>query len=209
MAGKGRNEGEEKKEGQREGRKDCRAAVHVSFAIVAVLAIISVLVALTRGGASFSGLAIDAAMVTLFWWLAARSRPSAGAIVTSQIVILLSVAATVFGFWGWSLAGVTFDTYEHLLAAFAATLLLAAYLEERLHDRKRAILYAAGVVFLLGLGVEVAEFVDGLLKGSLQGDLPATCFRSFCNYWQDTAKDLLDDALGAAFVVVALFERRR
>ncbi len=199
----------EKGRGGEEGRKDGRAAVHVSFGIVAALAFIGVLAALAQGRASFSGLAIDAGMVTLFWWLAARSRPSAGAIATSQIVILLSVAATVFGFWGWSLAGVTFDTYEHLLAAFAATLLLAAYLEERLGGRKKAILLAAGIVLVLGLGVEVAEFVDGLLKGSLQGDLPATCFRSFCRYWQDTVKDLIDDALGAAFVVVALIEKRK
>lgn len=94
----------------------------------------------------------------------------------------------------WSLFGVTHDILLHLLAGFVAAVLVHALLAERV---ARPLLFAVLAAVLLGLGVELVQFLDAVIGNSIGIE----CGMEFCPYWVDTSKDLVMDLLGAlAFV---------
>jgi len=132
-----------------------------------------------------SDAAIAFALIACFWYASARAPRSH--LLAGQAVILLFITGYAFHLASWSLAGVTFDTYLHLTAAFSATLLLLDRFETR-----HAALWAGLLVFALGIGVEVVELLQlWLLKEPLTHA-----------YVLDTLKDLLNDALGIAFALL-------
>ncbi len=168
--------------------------IHLSFGIVTAITI--VLCALRGGESLFANGLIGTALIVCFWWWSRKSEAAWPAVLASQALILLFALGYGLRLEGWSLAGVTYDTYLHLVAAFVATMLAAAYFRERMPERK-ALLWAGLLILGLGLAVEAVQVIGGLVfrENSLATHL-ASCLEGFCWYWQDTAKDVINDALG-------------
>ncbi len=168
--------------------------IHLSFALVSIISLALVLWSF-RQGFNLSGIAITIGLLAFFWYWAASKQPRTSVIIASQALILLDALGNGFSLYSTSIAGITYDSYMHLIAAFVAALLALAYFGRRKH----AVLYTGLVVFGLGLGVEVVEILDKLVLGSGF----AECADLVCHYWQDTIKDLINDALGIGFALIS------
>jgi|GEM_PF-2122514 len=184
-----------------------RLHLHLSFGIITA---ITIALCTLRGGESlFANGLIGAALITAFWWWSLKSRTSWPAVLASQGLILLFALGYGLKLSTWSLAGVTYDTYLHLLAAFIATMLATAYFRERMPEGK-ALLWAGLLVLGLGLAVEAIQIIGGLVfkENSLAVSLHS-CLQGFCLYWQDTLKDILNDTLGITLFLLAWTSRSR
>lgn len=166
---------------------------HYSFALLTIMAIGSALLEYFKGEPFLSGIIINCSLIAFFWYWGARARSRT--IISGEILILLSIAGNAFGLFNLEFAGVTYDTYVHILAAFTAMMLAYEYLEGRREWQR--MLFSALIVLALGLGVEVVEFAIAFKSG-----MPG-CFSSFCYYWQDTVKDIINDILGVALFLLA------
>jgi len=167
------------------------------FGTIGFLVFLTHLILLLTGKPQFVAFLIEAAMTASFWWFSRKGRFIAACFAAA--VIILSLLATIFDLWQRSLAGVTYDTYMHLLAAFALTLLATAYFEQQ--RLKFPLLTAVALVAALSVGVEAAELLEQLaFHGTL---FTPDCLNSVCWYWQDTVKDLLNDGLGALLALAA------
>lgn len=169
--------------------------IHTSFAITSGLALLALLPAIGKEWL-VSATLITIALIVCFWYSTATTRAGAGVVAAAQLLILFNAAGIALGLHATGFAGVTFDTYLHLLAAFVTTMVVAAHVKNGRHP----LLLAAGATMLLGVGVEIVEAFDAayLTRSGLEG-----CLASFCPYLQDTAKDLINDALGALLFVIA------
>lgn len=140
-----------------------------------------------------SGWLIPLALLLLFWLLSIRGKPTMQLLISGELFLLLTGAGTGLHLYDLNIAGVTYDTYMHLLAGYFTTLFLINSYETNQSNHKKKMmkpLLAALLVLGLGLLVEIVEFFE---KNHTRG------------YWQDTVKDLVNDVLG---ICMALLSRR-
>lgn len=164
-------------------REKKRVFLHGSYAVTALLLILF----LFQAPFTPSGWLIPLALLTLLWWLSAKGKPSTQLIVSGELFLLLTAAGTGLHLYDLSVAGVTYDTYMHLLAGYFTTLFLLHYLERKRMKTSNPLL-AAALVLGLGLLVEVVEFFET---------------SHTTGYWQDTVKDLVNDALGICMALLS------
>ncbi len=138
-------------------------------------------------------------LVVLCWWLNASSPPRTLLLLASNGLILLAAIGGAYGLASRGFAGVTYDTYLHILGGFVTSLLLARYFTAR--RSPAPLLRSATVTTLLGLGVELLELL--VLASSPFPALPARQ-PLLEAYALDTLKDLLNNALGLLFALTSL-----
>jgi len=166
-----------------------------------VLALVN-LAALLHSEGSLANVAITTALLAALWYAAEGvARPVE--LFAAWVLLLLQAAGVEWNLYTVAIAGVTFDTYLHLIAAFVTTMLLARLFETR--GRKDALLLAAAAVLVLGVGVEIVEILDQILKGGAT----LRCTASGCHYWLDMAKDLVNDTLGVLAFTLGRISGRR
>lgn len=177
--------------------------VHKSFILVTIISILLFIVSYNRIGRLTSSSAISAALIIVFWFVA-QKRIDARALIGAHAVILANGLGAALNLFSWQFAGVTYDTYLHLLGGFAAALVLLNWEGNGWKT--------LGYVLILGFLLEVVEVIEivAILKftswpvlGENAQGFANTCWNSFCTYWQDTLKDMLNDALGAIFALLA------
>ncbi len=145
---------------------------------------------LLAGKASPSSYLIALAILLLL--LGLEGRASRGSALLTLLLLLAFGLGEALGLGAYNLAGTTYDTYIHLLAAFTLTLLGAEALEGAVdHPAATAALAVLG----LGLGVELVQWLDRLLAGA---PFPVA----------DSLKDLLNDGLGVLLALIGRGARR-
>lgn len=165
------------------------------FTIVMVIALLALIPA-TLHGAKVTTYSLTFLLIVVYWYISEKA--SNEAVIVALLVILIHSMGAAFDLYTMSFAGVTYDTYAHLLAGFATSLLLKEYCITKKWRRSRLIPFTATMLF--GLGVELIEIIDAFFLGD--GTNVARCTTRFCAYWQDTIKDLVNDALGAGLALI-------
>ncbi len=177
--------------GERVNRKNQETTtIHVIFGLLALVSLLAHL-----RSRSPAALAITAALISTLWWCAAKGETGREELVAAAGLLLLNAAGVAFSLYPRAWAGVTYDTYMHLLAGYVVTMLLAGLLRRR--GAASPLLKAGLVTFTLGLLLEGVELAERVMLGS---GFPEG-WR--CAYWQETAKDLVNDALGILLFALA------
>lgn len=99
------------------------------------------------------GAIIMLALYALAYWTERRVGLSQYERLLATLIVLMTAVGTLFDMRG-SLAGVTYDTYLHIVAGFVTMLLLLKLYGGRRHG----VLIAAAITMGLGIGVEIVQF---------------------------------------------------
>ena len=138
------------------------------------------------GGIPISGLILCAVLTTLF--LKLRNYVSKPVHVAAGVLLVINGLGTAFA--SQTLSGIRIDSYAHIIAGYLTMYYLAEYFLAI--KRQHALRDAALIIFILGVGVEVMQTFIQMATGKFA----AECLNSFCPFYEDVVKDIINDTLG-------------
>jgi hypothetical protein len=73
------------------------------------------------------------------------------------------------------------------------------------HGTAKALLYAISITFVLGIGVEIVQFIDKVFVQRMAEE----CLGGWCFFYEDSLKDLVNDLLGSLLYAIPIFSSSR
>jgi uncharacterized membrane protein YjdF len=119
--------------------------------------------------------------------------------LSALIILAFVLKGHLLGLAGWYYRMPFFDIAMHILAGAAIALLFSAFIDSRFLPKKHGRWIIVGGTMAVGIIWELFEAYYGLTGYKVGTQL----------YQLDTAKDLLDDLLGATLVAFSIIRTRR